>query len=555
MVFGLVAAACGDDSGGGTDEGTSPSGETDTPPEIEGDPAPGGSVNYALEAETNGGFCLAEAQLAISGIQVARSIYDTLTAPNAEGEITPFLAESFSSNEDATEWTFVLREGIKFHDGTDLTAEVVKNNLDAYRGEYRDANGDLIREPLLFAFVLQDVDSVEVIDPLTVKVNMVRPWVSFPWTVWGSARFGIMAQSQLDSDTCGDDMVGTGPFALEEWVVGEQMTLTKNADYWQTDANGIQLPYLDELIYRPIPDGTQRVSALETDEVTMIHTSSTQQMVERLQPLADSGDINLYQTDSFGEVNYFMLNVTKPPFDNKNARIAVAAGVDRELLDEVRGGGIATIADGPFQADVVGSLDDTGFPQFDPEASMAAAAAYEEETGQPLEFTYSTTAVEENTLTAQEIQGQLAEVGITMNIRSSADQATLINEAIAKDFDALGWRNHPGADPDTQYNWWYEGSLVNFGGIADPEINRLLDEGRTTIDQAERVAIYEDLNRRFGEEVFNVWTTFTIWAIATAPDVGGILGPPLPDGTEPFPGLATGAPVSGLFVNTTPAGG
>ncbi len=551
MVFGMFAAACGGSDGGS--EGAQPTDDpSGTPPEPEGDPAPGGSVTYALEAETNGGFCLAEAQLAISGIQVARSIYDTLTAPNADGEITPFLAESFSANEDSTEWTFVLREGVKFHDGTDLTAEVVKNNIDAYRGTYEG------RSPVLFTFVLQDIESVDVVDPLTVKVTTSRPWVAFPWTMWSSARFGIMSQSQLDSENCADDMVGTGPFALEsssDWVVGESMTLQKNPDYWQTDANGVQLPYLDTLIYKPIPDGTQRVSALETGEVQMIHTSSTQQMVERLQPLADSGDINLYQTDSFGEVNYFMLNVTKPPFDNKNARIAVAAGVDRELLDEVRGGGIATIANGPFQADVLGHLEDTGFPAFDPVVAEEAAAKYEEETGTPLEFTYSTTAVEENTLTAQEIQGQLAEVGIKMNIRSSADQATLINEAIAKDFDALGWRNHPGADPDTQYNWWYVGSLVNFGGIDDPEVIRLLDAGRETADPAERKQIYEDLNRRFGEEVFNVWTTFTIWALAAAPDVNGLLGPNLPDGTEPFPGLATGAPVSGLFVNTTPPAG
>jgi peptide/nickel transport system substrate-binding protein len=84
----------------------------------------------------------------------------------------------------------------------------------------------------------------------------------------------------------------------------------------------------------------------------------------------------------------------------------------------------------------------------------------------------------------------------------------------------------------------------------------LLDAGRETADPAERKQIYEDLNRRFGEEVFNVWTTFTIWALATGPDVGGLLGPQLPDGSEPFPGLATGAPVAGLFVNTTaPADG
>ena len=554
MVFGLLAAACGDDSGssegaGGDGDG---SGNTDEPAEPTGDPAPGGTVSYALEAETNGGFCLAEAQLAIAGIQVARSIYDTLTAPNADGEITPFLAESFTPNDDFTEWTFVLREGVTFHDGTPLTAEVVKNNIDAYRGAYEG------RSPVLFSFVLQDIESVEAVDALTVKVTTSRPWVSFPWTMWSSARFGIMAQSQLDSENCADDMVGTGPFALEsasDWVVGEQMTLQKNADYWQSDENGVQLPYLDTLIYKPIPDGTQRVSALETGDVQMIHTSNTEDMVNRLAPLADSGDLNVYQTDAFGEVTYTMLNVTKPPFDNKNARLAVAAGLDIELLDEVRGGGIATVAKGPFQADVLGHLEDTGFPDFDPQAAMDAAAAYEAETGQPLEFTYSTTAVESNTLTAQEIQGQLAEVGIKMNIRSSSDQATLINEAIAKDFDALGWRNHPGADPDTQYNWWYKESLVNFGGIDDTEVNRLLDEGRTTPDPAERQAIYEDLNRRFGEEIFNVWGTFTIWAIASEPDVGGILGPPLPDGTEAFPGLATGAPVAGLFVNTTPAGG
>ena len=98
-----------------------------------------------------GGWCLPEAQLAISGIQVARAIYDTLTAPDENGEIKPFLAESVEPNADNTAWTIKLRDGIKFHDGTALDATVVKNNLDAYRGAYP------ARQPLLFVFMFQDI--------------------------------------------------------------------------------------------------------------------------------------------------------------------------------------------------------------------------------------------------------------------------------------------------------------------------------------------------------------------------------------------------------------
>src|SRR5262245_31411675 len=126
-----MSACGGDDNGGGGDNNSS---KGTQPDESNLKPEAGGEVTYRLEADTTGGWCLPEAQLAIAGIQVARTIYDTLTAPDENGEIKPFLAESFSSNADATEWTFKLRPGIKFSDGTDLTAQVVKDNIDAWRG-------------------------------------------------------------------------------------------------------------------------------------------------------------------------------------------------------------------------------------------------------------------------------------------------------------------------------------------------------------------------------------------------------------------------------------
>ena len=543
----LFAAACGggDDGDDAAPDDTTDSGPDDVvPDDVDSDPVPGGDLVYALEAETNGGYCLPEAQLAIGGIQVVHTLYDTLTEPDADGAIQPSLAESVTANDDSTVWTITLREGVTFHDGTALDATVVKNNLDAYRGAYEG------RSPLLFRFVFQDVAAVDIVDPLTVTVTMGRPWSAFDWFLWSSGRLGIMAQAQLDDPAnCGTNMIGTGPFQLDEWVVGEQLVASKFAEYWRTDENGVQLPYLDSITYLPIPEVASRLNALESGQVDVIHTSDTEQIAQRLQPLADDGSLKLLQTDAFGEVNYLMLNSSAAPFDNKNARLAVAHALDRQLLIDVRGGGLGQVADGPFQSEVTGFVDDPGFPQYDPTLAEEFAAAYEAETGQPLSFSYTFVSTESGQLTAQEIQTQLAAVGIGMSLDPAGDQATTINSALAGDFQSIGWRNHPGADPDTQYNWWYEASPVNFGRIADPEINRLLDEGRQAPIGPERDAIYQDLNRQFAAEVWNIWTSTTVWALATDPAVQGLLGPG-PDGSSgPFQGLGTGHDVLGIWLS------
>lgn len=543
LAFVLFAAAC---SGGGDSTGGD-GGASDPTVADEGTPKRGGEVTYALEAESDDGWCLAEAQLAISGIQVAKTIYDTLTAPNGDGEIEPYLAKSVEPNDDYTEWTITLREGITFHDGSPLDAQIVKDNLDAFRGQFPG------RAPLLLLFVFQNVGDISVVDPLTVLVKTNTPWVAFPWYLWLSSRVGIMGRSQLEAppEGCAKELNGTGPFKLESWTVGREFVAVRNESYWQDGADGEPLPYLDKITYTPIDEVAQRVNALETagsGGVDLIHTSDTEQLVERLRPLKDSGDISLLESDRFGEVNYLMLNSSVEPFNNKNARIALAHALDREFLDKVRGGGIGTVASGPFAEDVIGYLEDAGYPEFSVEKAKAAAAAYKDDTGKELAFTYSYASGESGTLTAQEIQKQLQESGIKMTPQAEGNQSTLIDKAIGGEFQAVGWRNHPGADPDTQYVWWYNGggNPVNFGRINDPEIDRLLDEGRTTPDGRE--AIYQELNKRFGSEVYNAWGTFTIWGIGAKPNVKGVLGPDLPEGGKPFPGLATGHFVHGMWL-------
>jgi peptide/nickel transport system substrate-binding protein len=534
LALGLVAAACGgggDDDGGGGGGGSSSSDDAGTP-------TPGGRVVYGLEAETTDGWCLPEAQLAISGIMVADTIYDTLTRPNAEGVVEPWLADSVEPNEDSTVWTIKLREGVKFHDGTDLTAEVVKNNLDAYRGAYPT------RSPLLFVFVFEPIQSVDVVDPLTVQVTLKQPWVSFDNALWQSGRLGILAQAQLDdTSSCAENLIGTGPFKLVDWVPNQKFEAEKNPDYWATDAAGNQLPYLDAIEFRPIVEVDQRLNALESGEINAMHTSDAA-TVSDLRDRSDSGEVNAYESEEFGEVSYVMLNESKPPFDNIKARQAVAYAVDFDETNAILNDGITTQATGPFAPGNIGNLDDTGFPTYDPDEAERLVAEYEEETGQPLSFTYTTTNAQVTIEQGQLLKEQAEAVGMSVEI-VTVDQSTQIDTAISGDFEAIGWRNHPGGDPDQQYNWWKSGSPVNFGRFSDPEIDRLLDEGRTTTEGREQ--IYEDLNRRFAEEVHNVWSWYTPWTVAMATDVHGVPGEG-PTSAEPFPGLATGHLVTYMWV-------
>ena len=535
----MLAASCGGGSGGDGNEG---GGGNATSTEDEGTPKPGGRIVYGLEAETTAGWCLPEAQLAISGIQVAKTIYDTLTAPDSTGAIKPFLAESVEPNATYDKFTIKLRPGVKFHDGSALTAEVVKNNLDAYRGQYP------ARKPLLFVFVLQNIASVDVVDDLTLTVSTTKPWPALPDILYGSGRMGILAQAQLDNaSACNKDLIGTGPFKLKEWAPNEKLIAEKNADYWQKDADGVQLPYLDEIEYRPVPDGDQRRQKIQTGELDAGHLQNGEQLVP-VRELAESGELKLLDSDAFAEVSYLMFNESKPPFDNKNARMAVAYAIDRDEYNELRNEGIQKNASGPFAEGVPGYLADTGYPEFDLAKAKEAVAAYKTETGSDLSFTITSTS-DPGTVTSTElIQSMLKDVGVEVKL-SQTDQATLIDRALASEFEANLWRNHPGGDPDTQYNWWHGGSPVNFGRIADTEMDRLLDEGRVEIDPAKRSAIYEDLNKRFASEVHNAWLQWALWGVPHQNRVNGIEGPLLPDGSEPFPGLGAGHPVTGIWVS------
>lgn len=497
-------------------------------------PRQGGSVSFGLEAETAGGFCLPDATLAASGIQVVAAIYDTLVTLNSKGEYVPYLAKSVTPNADYTQWTITLRPGVTFHDGTPFDAAALKLNLDTYRGQ----NPNI--KPRLNVFVWSNVSSVEVSGPDSVVVTTKVPWVAFPALLSGSGRTGMLAPAQLaDRASCATNMIGTGPFKLDEWRQNESLTVEKNKDYWQQG-----LPYLDEIVFRPLTESQSRVIGLQSGELDLMTTSNSGSIVD-LKQSAEAGDNKVLVSDNGAETAYLMLNVSKPPFDDPIARRAVAYAGDARETNRIRNKGLNTIATGPFPPDNPAYVKNNTRIH-DVAKAKKLNAEYEAKYGEPIKFEYLTNPEPETLAIAALLKEQEAEAGIEVSIRT-VDQSTLINEVIAGSFTGAGFRNHPGGDPDTQYVWWRSGSPVNFGRINDPEIDRLLDEGRSEPDPAKRTAIYRQLNKHFAKELYNLWSWYSLWAVGYQNDVKGVTGPPLPDGAgRPFPLFAGVIPVLGI---------
>ncbi|MEZ5381307.1 MAG: ABC transporter substrate-binding protein [Microthrixaceae bacterium] len=500
-------------------------------------------VVYGMEAENDQGWCLPEAQSTAPGMLTTRAMFDPLTVPDENGDYVPFLAKAVTPNDDFTEWTITLREGVQFHDGSPLNAAVVKNNLDAFRGQYP------ARNPLLFLFTFGDIEDVNVADEFNVVVTTKVPWRAFPAFLNLSNRFGVMAQSQLDNaETCDTEPIGTGPFMLVDWKPGNRLLLKKNPNYWMKG-----YPLLDELEFRPMPDGDARRNALQGGEIDAMHTSDDL-YVDDFKPEVAGGNLNMYDTLKFTELSYIMMNTSKLPFSNKNARLALAHGGDRAAINQAVYAGLAEVREGPYPEGSPGYVADPGFPEYDLDKAKEYARKYEEETGEPLEFELS---IIPSVVALGQLLQQLASAsGATINLKQ-LDQAQLINGAINGDFDAMVFRNHPGTEPDMQAVWWTDGP-VNFprfnakddqGNWIQPGgkvINDLLVEARSEPDPAKRTKLYEEVNRTFASEVFNIWAYSSHWAVVTAPDVEGILGTNNPDGSAPFPGLATAHPVHAL---------
>ncbi len=446
-------------------------------------PAVGGELVVAVSTEPPTLDPTANPAAAIDLI-LHHNLYECLVQVGPDGELRPQLAESWEASVDGRTWTFRLRRGVRFHDGTPCDAEAVRGSF--LRAMAPDTPNP---HPEYYA----DIAAVEAVDAHTVRFRLKEPVPYFP-AILAQADSAIVPTAPRTGEPLGEHPVGTGPFRFVEWRPGDRIVLERNPDYYVPG-----IPRVDRVSFRFIPDDAARALALQAGDVD-IAVDIPYQTAKVLEGdpafTVVSGPMNLVQI--------LAINNARRPFADLRVRQAIAHAIDRGKIIELVAQGYATPIGGPIPPGMPYYVDLTDLYPYDPERAreLLTEAGYPEgfETTMTLPSNY-----EFHVRTGELIAAMLAAVGIKVKIQL-VDWGTWLERVYAQaDYDLTVIGHIGRLDPALM--------LTGYGaerpdyyfrrGWRNEELERLLEEGKTCMDPERRREIYARAQRIIAEEVVN----------------------------------------------------
>ena len=411
-------------------------------------------------------------------VQVNTQIFDTLVTVDPEtNEVVPQIAESWEQTDDQT-YVFKIREGIKFHDGSDLTAEDVKFSLDRARNS------------AAVSYIVNFIEEVTVDDDHTVTVKTTAPYaptlrnLAIPF-----AAIVPKAVVEADENAFIQNPVGSGPYKFVEWNHGDHVTLKAFDDYYAGK------PETENLIMKVIPETSQRTIALETGEVDLAYDLAVNDI-----PKVNSDDkLTVYEIPSL-TCWYVSMNMNKKPFDNPKVREAMSMAIDRQTIIDTINAGSGQTADAIIAPAVFGYYS-TGVKEYNPTKAKELLA----EAGYPNGFS-TTLWVNDNQSRiemCQAMQAMFLEVGVQCNLEV-LEFGSFISRTTAGDHDLayFGWTTSSG---DADYSYYslehstQQGAAGNRSFLADPDVDKLIEEARSNTNEEERKELYKELAIKLDE--------------------------------------------------------
>lgn len=411
-------------------------------------------------------------------VQVNTQIFDTLVTVDPEtNEVVPQIAESWEQTDDQT-YVFKIREGIKFHDGSDLTAEDVKFSLDRARNS------------AAVSYIVNFIEEVTVDDDHTVTVKTTAPYaptlrnLAIPF-----AAIVPKAVVEADENAFIQNPVGSGPYKFVEWNHGDHVTLKAFDDYYAGK------PETENLIMKVIPETSQRTIALETGEVDLAYDLAVNDI-----PKVNSDDkLTVYEIPSL-TCWYVSMNMNKKPFDNPKVREAMSMAIDRQTIIDTINAGSGQTADAIIAPAVFGYYS-TGVKEYNPTKAKELLA----EAGYPNGFS-TTLWVNDNQSRIEMCQASgngLLEVGVQCNLEV-LEFGSFISRTTAGDHDLayFGWTTSSG---DADYSYYslehstQQGAAGNRSFLADPDVDKLIEEARSNTNEEERKELYKELAIKLDE--------------------------------------------------------
>jgi peptide/nickel transport system substrate-binding protein len=518
-VFGAMLAAAGWTGSAAAQEATgSPAAGPAATADSSGEPKSGGTVTILSPSDASTLHPGSKTNFYDTFWHMA--LYDSLVIHGFDGQIYPALAESWSSNEDGTVWTFKLRQDVTFHSGEAFTAAHVVDHFTRWK-EFPSS----IKVNLL--------EKSEAPDDFTVVCTLSAPTLTFlnfvSQTEFAYSSIPNMTKVAELGDNYGlNEADGTGPYKFEEWVKDDHLTLARNDAYaWGPEFySNTGVAYPERIIFRTVPEEASRSALVETGDADM-NIETPPRDVERLAGVEGVAVASFPRFSS----NNIGFNMEKPLFQDINVRKAIMHAVNRDEIVEFVMFNQATAAEGYLPETMLGAnprdvtrplveynpdesrrlLDESGWAEGDD--------GIREKDGQKLSFTtYLILEIQEQV--SQVIQAQLLEIGVDMQIRR-LEQAAFDEAMTTGEHDA---RYHPQfmATPDHMY--FYHSNfapLPNSTRFADPEFDAMFDLSQTTIDQDERLATFNQMELYLLEQAVVVPIMHVNWIISYQERVKG----------------------------------
>ncbi len=397
--------------------------------------------------------------------EVLENVFDTLVEPDANLDMRPALAESWTVSPDQLVWTFHLRRNVTFHDGSPFTADDV---VYSYRR--------IIDEKLTNADKFSAVTDVSAPDPATVVIRVKQPTPNLLTNIGGFKGMAIVSRKNVESGQIATHPVGTGPFAFVGQKSGDSITLKANPAYWGG------APKISGVTFRFISEPSTALSALQAGEIDWTDSIPPQ----RVSQLREDDSIRLAVTPS-NDYWYLALNEARQPWSNVRVRRAIAYGIDRDAIVKATSYGTAAANQ---LAIPKGNPWYTDYHRYGYDIDRAKALLTESGITKADLDMLVTSEYPETVTAAQVIADNLAPLGITVHIRT-VDFATWLDEQNNGHYDMLmmGWLGN--IDPDDfYYAQHHTDGTSNAQKYSNPEVDRLLDAGRVQTNRQARGELY-----------------------------------------------------------------
>ncbi|MCK4789951.1 MAG: ABC transporter substrate-binding protein [Desulfobacteraceae bacterium] len=437
-------------------------------------PKYGGTLVYGVAADLNN----VDPHRGVTKVmgQALSLVCDNMVISERDGAPGPGLAESWELSDGGKVWIFHLRKNVKWHNGRDFVANDIKWNFERMLDPKTGS-------PWRGRFAI--IESIQVVDPHTIKFLLKRPSIGFPATMYSaaSAQVPMVAPESVNADGKIMHPIGTGPFEFVEWKPKEHFKVKKNKNYWVKG-----LPYLDGIIMKIIPDETIRLAALQSGELDVIDNLSIFQVEQMAKKPPKGITLNL---DILSSTTFVHFNCGKPPFNDPRVRQAVAYGINKKDISETVYGEKGRPQNQPMMPASPWSLDVPDIVRDVKKAKMLL-----KEAGYPngLDVTLSTaTDYWQYMIAVQVVQEQLKEVGINIIIDAS-DWPTLVGKSLKGAFimGLAGWPMD--YDPVFTYAPCFtpKGPYSFLTGRAydNPQLTELLQQADAAVDITERKNVF-----------------------------------------------------------------